>query len=133
MKKIIILALVCTAFITKAQTKNNQTQVITTTSKTETVSTVYKSGKVKAKGNVVGDKLQGEWTYYHENGKVALKKNFKDGVPTGEWLYYNEKGELSMKVDDIAKIDNGASLSLIKDGKIVTTKKVTKENVILKF
>lgn len=133
MKKNFTLALICTAFISKAQTNNTQTQIITTTSKTETISTVYKSGKVKAKGNVIDNKRHGEWVYYHENGKIALKKNFVKGVETGEWLYYNENGELSMKVDDIAKINNGASLSLIKDGKVITTKKVTKENVLLKF
>ncbi len=124
MKKIITLILLCTAFISNAQTN---------AIKTETIATTYKNGKVKSKGKVKDNKLEGEWTYYYENGKVALKKNFVDGVPTGQWLFYNENGELSMKVDDIAKIDNGASLSLIKDGKVVTTKKVTKENVILKF
>ena len=123
MKKIITLALVCTAFITKAQTASKIKEVITT----------YKNGNLKAKGTAVDNKLQGEWTYYYESGKIAIKKNFKDGVPTGQWFYYNEKGELSLKVDDIAKIDNGASLSLIKDGKVLTTKKITKENVILKF
>lgn len=123
MKKIITLALLCITFITNAQTTAKSREIITT----------YKNGNLKAKGTAVDNKLQGEWTYYHENGTIALKKNFKDGVPTGEWFYYNEKGELSMKVDDIAKIDNGASLSLIKDGKVVTTRKVTKENVMLKF
>lgn len=130
MKKIITLAFLCTAFISKAQTTKSKTIISTNT---QTFVTNYKSGKLKSQGNVVDNKLQGEWTYYYENGKVALKKNFVDGVPTGEWLFYNEKGELTMKVDDITKIDNGASISLIKDGKVVTTKKVTKEHVILKF
>ena len=108
---------------------NAQTTKKTANSK---VTKYYESGKPKAEGVVVNNKKEGQWIYYHENGRIALKKTFIKGIENGEWLYYNEEGALTLRVDDISKVDENANLYLYKNGKVVSTKKVIKENVIVK-
>lgn len=124
MKIIVLLLLSNISFFTNAQI----VQKIVNSKVTK----YYESGKTKAEGVVVNNKKEGQWIYYHENGRLALKKTFVKGIENGEWLYYNEQGDLTLKVDDISNVDENSNLYLYKNGKVVSIKKVIKENVIVK-
>lgn len=54
----------------------------------------YKSGKIKAQGRFVNDKMQGEWRFYAEDGRLMQIGHLKDDIKEGAWTRFNEQGEV---------------------------------------
>ncbi len=54
----------------------------------------WKSGIVRSSGELVNNKMNGIWEYYHHNGMLESKHTFKDGKFIGDSFIYYENGEL---------------------------------------
>ena len=52
------------------------------------------SGIVRSSGELVNNKMNGVWEYYHHNGMLESKHTFKDGEFIGDSFIYYENGEL---------------------------------------
>lgn len=54
----------------------------------------YKTGVIKSTGPVLGDKMDGKWSFYRENGMLWQVGNFKAGEKHGAFLQYDKLGQL---------------------------------------
>ena len=52
------------------------------------------SGILRSSGELVNNKINGVWEYYHHNGMLESKHTFKDGKFIGDSFIYYENGEL---------------------------------------
>ena len=92
----------------------------------------YKSGVLKAKGNFLGGKKNGEWQSFYEDGKMRSDEYFTNGLPDGKisvwydngqkmyegeykmgklvgtWSFWNDKGALQRTADYSKKSQNEA-------------------------
>jgi antitoxin component YwqK of YwqJK toxin-antitoxin module len=61
----------------------------------------------------------GKHVVYYQNGNVKAQGNYVNNKREGEWLcYYNQNGGLLLKVDDIAKINEKAEVALYENNKV---------------
>src|SRR5437763_1916047 len=56
-----------------------------------------KNGKVKAKGSLIKDKMEGEWNFYRETGQLWQVGNFKNDKNNGTWLQYDKNDKLEFQ------------------------------------
>lgn len=54
----------------------------------------YKSGKIKAKGMFIGDKMEGEWRFYRENGQLIQIGNFAANEKHGSWTRFDTEDNI---------------------------------------
>jgi antitoxin component YwqK of YwqJK toxin-antitoxin module len=57
----------------------------------------YESGEKMSEGELVNNKEEGLWSYWHLSGPLQASGNYKDGIQTGEWQWYNEEGNVVKK------------------------------------
>jgi antitoxin component YwqK of YwqJK toxin-antitoxin module len=62
----------------------------------------YKNGIIKAKGPIVGEKMDGYWEWFRKDGTKMRSGHFKAGEQIGEWITYDQRGEV-YKVTDMDK------------------------------
>jgi antitoxin component YwqK of YwqJK toxin-antitoxin module len=54
----------------------------------------YKNGKLKYKGDLNGEKPEGNGIFYNENGNVKYEGEFVNGIATENGKLYFENGKL---------------------------------------
>jgi antitoxin component YwqK of YwqJK toxin-antitoxin module len=54
----------------------------------------FKTGKVKAKGFFVNEKMEGEWIFYRETGQLWCVGNFKNNKKHGLWIRYDKNNQV---------------------------------------
>lgn len=59
-----------------------------------TLTYYFKNGKVKAKGTLVDEKMEGEWLFYRETGQLWQVGHFKNGEKKGEWKRFDRSGKV---------------------------------------
>lgn len=52
------------------------------------------NGKLAARGNLMGGKRTGQWTFYYEAGQVLAEGDFERGKKVGHWNFYYPEGKI---------------------------------------
>jgi len=82
----------------------------------------YPSGKTKAIGAYLNNRMNGQWTYYFENQRIEQKGNFIRGRFDGEWIWnypdgtiWREETFFNGKEDGYSR-ENDSSGNIISEG-----------------
>ena len=60
----------------------------------EVLTFFYKTGKLKAKGFFINEKMEGEWLFYRETGQLWQIGNFKNSKKHGLWVRYDKNDQV---------------------------------------
>ena len=53
----------------------------------------HRGGTVRARGQMMGDRLHGYWEWYRTDGTRKRSGHFERGEQVGEWITYTADGE----------------------------------------
>lgn len=76
----------------------------------DTVTYYHRNGEVKARGDAIDEKMEGEWSFYREDGQLWQVGNFRNNEKHGRWIRYDHEGE----VEDDEEYEGG---HLVKNDK----------------
>ncbi len=92
----------------------------TSNSQNVSVSYYYPDGKLKSKGNMMGQKREGKWTYFFKDGiKVLSEELYKNGLLEGDYKTYYINGKLTEWSKYKNGLLNGTSKRFTEDGILI--------------
>lgn len=81
----------------------------------------YPGGELRAEGEYIDGRRNGEWIFYHQNGKIEQKGKFLKGAkPSGNWVWYYESGNLLREEKFTAGVEDGAMVEYNDSGRVIT-------------
>lgn len=81
----------------------------------------YVSGELKAEGEYIDGRRNGDWVFYHQNGKVEQKGKFLKGAkPSGKWLWFYESGNLLREETFLNGMEEGTMTEYNDSGRVIT-------------
>lgn len=66
--------------------------------KDDQLMTYFEDGSIKSKGQVVDDKMEGQWVFNRKGGQLLQVGHYKEDIKNGEWIRYDSKGEITYHV-----------------------------------
>lgn len=73
-------------------------------------------GRLRAEGNLLGNKRQGEWIEYNEAGIITNRIFYKDGLADGKGIAYHENGKVAIEGVYAAGKENGFFINYYDSG-----------------